>query len=399
MTCPNCHAELGEGKRFCGKCGASIRATAAPHIGTISPQSRCPKCGGEVQPGKRFCGRCGSALTTESLQTQQQIPAAAAPTPLAPPPALSATVRVQPPTPPTEVKPCPHCGAPVLAGAKFCKQCGKSPSEAVPTIAPPPLEAGQPQHVPLPAAISGPTETAPPHPPMEAKKGNLVWIVAGLSVLVVLGAAVGYFKFHKRGHWMQANTERSSPASSANAVAAQAVSTGPATPSMASDEAQSASQAPQPSGTASQGSVPAPSVGESSSTPPGPAQTAPTPEPPPHTPAAPPYQQAHAKAEEAFAAERYIDPPGDCALSWARRASQQGDPEAAQILQQVLSTMARKVQAARAARNYDQSAALLTRLAVLFPDHPELQQLSFAAQQEQQEYARQLQRQRQQQQR
>jgi hypothetical protein len=61
--------------------------------------------------------------------------------------------------------------------------------------------------------------------------------------------------------------------------------------------------------------------------------------------------------------------------------------------------MARKVQAARAARNYDQSAALLTRLAVLFPDHPELQQLSFAAQQEQQEYARQLQRQRQQQQR
>jgi hypothetical protein len=57
--------------------------------------------------------------------------------------------------------------------------------------------------------------------------------------------------------------------------------------------------------------------------------------------------------------------------------------------------MARKVQAARAARNYDQSVALLTRLASLFPDHPELQQLAIAAQAEQQQYARQLQRQQQ----
>jgi hypothetical protein len=61
--------------------------------------------------------------------------------------------------------------------------------------------------------------------------------------------------------------------------------------------------------------------------------------------------------------------------------------------------MARKVQAARAARNYDQSVALLTKLAALFPDHPELQQLAIAAQAEQQEYARRLQLQRQQQQR
>ncbi len=124
-----------------------------------------------------------------------------------------------------------------------------------------------------------------------------------------------------------------------------------------------------------------------------------TPEPPPPPPVSPSYQQAHRKAEQALAAERYIDPPADCALSWARRAQQQGDPEAAQILQQVLSIMARKVQAARAERNYDLSVALLAKLAVLFPDHPELQQLSFAAQQEQQEYARQLQRQRQLQQR
>jgi hypothetical protein len=115
-------------------------------------------------------------------------------------------------------------------------------------------------------------------------------------------------------------------------------------------------------------------------------------------PAPPAYQLAHENAEQAFAAERYIDPPGDSALFWARRAGEQGDPEAPQIAQQVLSRMAQKVQQARAARNYDQSVALLTRLAPLFPEHPELQRFVIAAQQEQQDYARQTQRQLQQQQ-
>jgi TPR repeat protein len=101
----------------------------------------------------------------------------------------------------------------------------------------------------------------------------------------------------------------------------------------------------------------------------------------------------------AFAVERYIEPPEDNALSWARMAGEQGDPEAPAIEQQILSRMAQKVQQARAVRNYDLSVALLTKLAALYPDHPELQRLCIAAQQERQEYAREVQRQQQQQRR
>jgi len=99
---------------------------------------------------------------------------------------------------------------------------------------------------------------------------------------------------------------------------------------------------------------------------------------------------------QAFAVERYIEPPEDNALSWARMAGEQGDPEAPQIEREILSKMAQKVQQARAVRNYDLSVAILTKLAVLYPDHPELQRLCIAAQQEQQDYARRVQRQQQQ---
>jgi hypothetical protein len=61
--------------------------------------------------------------------------------------------------------------------------------------------------------------------------------------------------------------------------------------------------------------------------------------------------------------------------------------------------MAQKVQQARAAKNYDLSLGLLCKLAALYPDHSELPGLCIAAQREQQDYARQLQRREQQQQR
>ena len=422
MTCPNCQAEVGEGKNFCGKCGGATRIAMAPPAATIPPQRRCPECGSEVQPGKKFCGRCGSALGKDSLAKQQPTPATApAPTPSSPhvlsatvkvqastpsirgpapspPPALTETVKVPPPSPPIEKKPCPHCGAPFRAGAKFCKKCGKSPFEAAPRAATPPPEAAQPHHVPLAPAVSRPPETAPFRPPARVRSGTLVLVIAGLSTLVVAGAAIGYLKFHKRPPSTQANIESSSPAGSANASATQQVSTAAVTPSTAPAEAQSASQTSPPTAAATPTLTPtpssSPSLGESSPTPPAPGRTKATAQAP--LPAGPPpYQQAHAKAEQALVAERYIDPPDDCALSWARRAGQQGEPDAGQFEQQVLSMMARKVQAARAARNYDQSVALLTRLAALFPDHPELQRLAIAAQAEQQEYARQLQPQRQ----
>jgi hypothetical protein len=60
-----------------------------------------------------------------------------------------------------------------------------------------------------------------------------------------------------------------------------------------------------------------------------------------------------------------------------------------------LDSVTANVRAARATHNYDQAVALLSRLGSLFPGHPELEQMSSAIRQEQQEYAKQLELQRQ----
>jgi hypothetical protein len=96
-----------------------------------------------------------------------------------------------------------------------------------------------------------------------------------------------------------------------------------------------------------------------------------------------PYQRAHNAAEQAFAAARYIDPPEDSALYWARAARQQGDPSADQVEQQVFDRMTATVQAARGARNHGLALALLEKLIPLFPDRAELPQMREAIQREQ----------------
>src|SRR5215475_784564 len=47
MTCPRCHSENREGRRFCAECGASLALT-------------CPACGFSNEPGEKFCGGCGA---------------------------------------------------------------------------------------------------------------------------------------------------------------------------------------------------------------------------------------------------------------------------------------------------------------------------------------------------
>jgi ribosomal protein L40E len=49
MKCPKCQSQNPEGKKFCGKCGASLSST-------------CPHCGAVVPPEDSFCGECGHSL-------------------------------------------------------------------------------------------------------------------------------------------------------------------------------------------------------------------------------------------------------------------------------------------------------------------------------------------------
>lgn len=54
--CPGCGAMVSEGARFCGACGAAMKAEAPPD------EPRCPSCGASIRPGVNFCGSCGQPV-------------------------------------------------------------------------------------------------------------------------------------------------------------------------------------------------------------------------------------------------------------------------------------------------------------------------------------------------
>lgn len=50
-ACPCCGARVAVGTKFCGECGANVKA-----------KSTCAVCGAEANPGAKFCGECGGKL-------------------------------------------------------------------------------------------------------------------------------------------------------------------------------------------------------------------------------------------------------------------------------------------------------------------------------------------------
>ncbi len=259
------------------------------------------------------------------------------------------------------------------------------------------------QHVQQVVSSKRPSVSPKAHLPVISSKSTVrkYVLLGGVSLLVLAGAAFGYFKFRKRADSEQVNVAVSPLVSSANPNAQQSIPG--QTPPLPIDSVQSpqsqATPAPvgsdsgQPSGAVAPIPITPTSIVASPKVAPTlpPARTVPT---APPAPVVPPYQQAHENAEKAFAAASYIEPPEDSALFWARKAKLEGDPVADQIEQQVLEKMKFSVQAARGARNYELATSTLEKLTLLFPDRFELQQMTVTIHQEQDEYAKQIERQR-----
>jgi Double zinc ribbon len=111
MTCPRCHAENREGRRFCAECGASLAFA-------------CPACGFSNEPGEKFCGGCGAPLRYSPTVAQPKFGAPESYTPKH----LAEKIL----TSKARAKPRPH----VVSGRRICgqapewRQAGHPPGRA-----------------------------------------------------------------------------------------------------------------------------------------------------------------------------------------------------------------------------------------------------------------------------
>ena len=83
-TCPNCHAPVADGCRFCGACGAPIpqepvAPTKVPAPGDAKPApTTCPNCGKTLPSGARCCQSCGAPIAAQAEPAAAQTEPAAA---------------------------------------------------------------------------------------------------------------------------------------------------------------------------------------------------------------------------------------------------------------------------------------------------------------------------------
>jgi len=130
-------------------------------------QLTCPKCNSPVKPGMKFCESCGARIETTPS--------------------------------------CPKCGTEILPNAKFCESCGASiGAAAAPAPGTPAPEAkveskgAEKKDIPAPAPVAQESSKAqkPAEPAIKTgtkpASSRTTLIVAGIVILVILGAAV-YF--------------------------------------------------------------------------------------------------------------------------------------------------------------------------------------------------------------
>ncbi len=115
--CPQCHATLSEGQRFCGSCGADVLKFLAQgdERGEQKRIAKCSACKTEIK-GSKFCPECGKKINP-CPECGSDLPEGAASCP---------ECGYQLP------KKCPRCGTAVPKGTKFCPECGEGIAKRCP---------------------------------------------------------------------------------------------------------------------------------------------------------------------------------------------------------------------------------------------------------------------------
>lgn len=399
MKCPSCTADVLPGNGFCTQCGAP----AAQPKPAVEGASLCPACHERLQPGAKFCRNCGRALILGRGGDCADS---------------------------TEGPRCERCGGKLKPGAIFCKNCGaraELPTPAAENLGRGPVDtphssastapafwpsnaaevAQSPaEYVPRSVASSPSRRTAPmpvsfsvPQPkvlgtaPTSASKKNVFSRINSFAVsavaLMTMCAGFGYWYLH-RGTATNRTAGNTSPQAipTASSVMKELPGAAPPTSLIPSHlEAPSSAEPQEAAGEMGPGPAPA-STPVKAGRPTPRVAAAPAPTPPP------PYQEAHLNATTALSASRFLDPPEDNALFWARKAKSLGDPEALQIEQRVFEIQMSSLNEARSVHDYPRAQSQALLLARNFPEHTELQQMQSAIQQEQQQYAQQLEQQR-----
>jgi membrane protease subunit (stomatin/prohibitin family) len=114
--CPNCHARVPAGQKFCGSCGANMTGKAEEK--TEEPAKKiivCARCGAENK-GSKFCMECG----------KKYIPCPECGADMDEGATSCKVCGYEMP------EKCPKCGADVVKGAKFCPECGTSMAKTCP---------------------------------------------------------------------------------------------------------------------------------------------------------------------------------------------------------------------------------------------------------------------------
>jgi len=190
-----------------------------------------------------------------------------------------------------------------------------------------------------------------------SQRRNLILIGIGVVALILLGAIISYQLTNKKPAPVALGSNRAPQGESALAAGG---AKSPLTLGQPQSNMESQLQSPQ----------------QPPSPPPQPATPA---------PAAPPaWKSAHESAQRALNSGAYLP-----AITEARRARAEGDPNAHLLEQQALNGLLGGVQASRQAHDYASALVKVSNLINLFPNRPDLLQLRQAILQEQQQYAQQ----------